>query len=145
MRYVEMTVRFRSFLEVVFVIPVGNKLNPCGCHCLELFFYKRRHGHNHSCIIKHLLFKFFMLPSCLLAKMQMLEIEHLCPRVTEICNPWCSGGKRKPSCYQVHRMRRSCAYYYVHRMFLEIFFEESDRRANPHASRVRYEAVAPYP
>ena len=114
-------------------------------HRLELLLHKGRDSHDACCIIQHLLLHPVMPPLGGLGHRQMLEVEYLCPRVTEIRYPRKSGLACKFPAYEVHGLRRTCTYYQVHRMIREVFLQESDRRADPCASRVRAEEVAAYP
>ena len=77
------------------------------------------------------------------AQTQMLEIEHLGPRITEVRNPWDPGGFGKLQSDKMHRLRRSGCHDRIHGMLPEVFLEESDRRAHPHHSRVGDEEIAP--
>ena len=73
----------------------------------------------------------------------MLEIEHPCPRVAEIRYPRESGCPCQFHGYQMHRMRRTCADDYVHRMPFQIFPQESHGWPYPETARIRDEKVGP--
>ena len=73
----------------------------------------------------------------------MLEIEHLCPRVTEVGYPRKTGRTGKLPGNQMHGMGRSGAHDDVHRMFAQIFLEKSDGRTHPQAPGVGDEHVPP--
>ena len=75
----------------------------------------------------------------------MLEIKYLGPRIPEVGDPRDAGrpGRFPPD--QVHGMRRTGADDDVHRMLLQVFPEETDRRTDPANAGIGNEQVAPQP
>ena len=94
--------------------------------------------------VKHLFLEAQMSVPCPGCERQMLEVENTRPRIAEIRNP-------RDSCllchfhrYDMHGVWRSRAHDDIHRMFLQIFFEEPHGRSYPQASRVGDEQVSSY-
>ena len=71
----------------------------------------------------------------------MLEIEDFRPRVPEIGNPRDARGALQAPPDQVHRMRRAGRHDKVHRVLRQVFFQETDGRADPGDPGIRDESV----
>ena len=139
---IEITVRLYDLAEIIIVETIGNQLDRGIRHDLELLLDERRHSHHYSRIIQNLLLQTVMLPLRPFAETQMLEIEHLGPRVTEIRHPRNAGRLGKLPGYEVHRLRRAGTYNRVHRILLEVLLQEPDRRPYPCHPRVRNKQIA---
>ena len=86
--YAEIFVPLRFHRKIIFVKAVGNKLHLCRGHRLEFVLDQRRDSNDYRGIIQNHLLKSGMFALRPRTESQMLEIEHLCPRVPEVCNPW---------------------------------------------------------
>ena len=75
----------------------------------------------------------------------MLEVKYLSPWVAKISDPWQTCLQSQTTTDKVHRLRRSGAYYQIHRMLFQIFLEELHRWADPEATRIRTEKIATHP
>ena len=76
---------------------------------------------------------------------QVLEIEYLCPRIAEVCNPRDTCFKRESAAYQVHRLRGTGAYNEVYRMLFKVLLQEFHRRSYPQTAGIRTEEVSSHP
>ena len=131
-------------IEVALVKAIGNKLHPCRGHSSEVSLHLRRDNHNSVAAIQHLLLQILVFRLCISAKMKVFEIENLCPRVSEICNPPYACGSAHPLCYKMHRVGRTGADNGIYRMGFEIFYKEAGGWPYPEKAWVWYEEVPPY-
>ena len=92
----------RGAVEVVIVKAIGNQLYRSACHLLKIVLNKGRHGNNRIRPVKYALLQFFVPPLRPRRQFQMLEIEHLRPRITEIRHPRNAGGRRNLLRNEVH-------------------------------------------
>ena len=145
MGQVEEPVRLDRLRIIVRVIAVGYELDAVAGHGPELLLHQRRDGHDGRRLVQHGLLQLFVTPPRPARQAQVLEIEDPRPGIPEIGDPRDAGrpGHLPPD--QVHRMRGTGGNDYVHRMFPEVFFKETDRRADPAHAGIGDEQVAPQP
>ena len=131
--------------EVTLVESVGNQLDRCLCHALELLLHKRRHRYHDARIIKDLLLHLLVPSFCATSHGKMLEIENLSPRIAEVSDPRQSCFQRQTASDQMHGLWRTSTDDKVYRMLLQVLFQITDRRAYPHAAGVRAKEIATHP
>ena len=79
------------------------------------------------------------------AQRQVTQVVHLGPWIPEIGNPGKSRLAVKPLADQMHRLRRSRRNNHIHRMFLQVFLQETDARPHPSDPRIGDKEVGPHP
>ena len=145
MHDIELAVGFDRCHVVALVISVGHKMDRSVGHLCEILLHKRRYGNDCCRVVENALLQFMMLPFCPFAEHEVLEVEYLCPRVSEVSDPWNPCRQRDLPCYEMHRLWRAGADDNVYRMLFQVFLEISYGRIDPETTWVRHEEVASYP
>ena len=92
----------RLLMKIALIESVGDQFHRSLCHSLKLLLDKRGHCHHCSGFIQHLSFHLLMPSLSHAGHSQVLEIEYLGPRVTEVGNPRKTCLTRQLECYQMH-------------------------------------------
>ena len=145
MNQVEKAVRLNRLGKIFGIVAVGNhgygRMRPRGISLL----HQRRDREHGRCVVQHALLQPMMPPFHAGQEGHPLEPVHLGPRVAEIRNPGDAEFAVQAFANEVQRLRRTGGNDHIHRMFPQVFFQESDRWPHPARARIGYKQVAADP
>ncbi len=137
--------RFAGFGKIVFVEAVGNQHDGGLRLRAEVRGDGRADADHRVRAVQHGLLEPVVPAVGSGAQPQVLVVEHLRPRITEIRYPAQPEGLFQAQADQVHGVRRPRGDHGVHGMLRQILLQETDRGTHPADPGVGHETVAPHP